>query len=101
MSAFSRRSFIKQSVAAGLFTGLSAKSYNAVFAAEPPSEQPVSDSDAPPADPRPPRTQRLISLTPAEWSSCLLCRHRLTRRQLSFRRRSLARRQTSLSSCVT
>ena len=35
----SRRSFIKKSVFAGLFSGVTAKSYRATFAAEPPSER--------------------------------------------------------------
>jgi myo-inositol 2-dehydrogenase / D-chiro-inositol 1-dehydrogenase len=39
MSKVSRRSFLQQSAAAGLFTSLSAKSYRATFAAEPPSER--------------------------------------------------------------
>ena len=39
MSRQSRRKFLKTSAAAGLFTGLSAKSYRATFAAESPSER--------------------------------------------------------------
>ena len=39
MSKVSRRSFVKRSVAAGLFSGISAKSYRATFAAEAPSER--------------------------------------------------------------
>lgn len=39
MSKVSRRSFVKKSVLAGLFTGITAKSYRATFAAESPSER--------------------------------------------------------------
>ena len=39
MSNLSRRSFVKKSVLAGAFTGISAKSYRATFAAESPSER--------------------------------------------------------------
>ena len=39
MSKTTRRSFLKKSVAAGLFTGISAQSYRATFGAEPPSER--------------------------------------------------------------
>lgn len=39
MSKLSRRSFVKKSVLAGVFTGISAKSYRATFAAESPSER--------------------------------------------------------------
>jgi len=39
MSKLSRRSFVKKSVLAGVFTGISAKSYRATFAAEAPSER--------------------------------------------------------------
>ena len=39
MSKLSRRSLLKKSAAAGLFTGISAKSYHATFGAEPPSER--------------------------------------------------------------
>src|SRR5688572_30665213 len=39
MSRQTRRSFLKKSAFAGLFCGLSASSYRATFAAEPPSER--------------------------------------------------------------
>ena len=39
MSKLSRRSFLRTSAAAGLFTGISAKSYKATFGAEAPSER--------------------------------------------------------------
>lgn len=39
MSNSTRRTFLKTSMAAGLFTGITAKSYRASFAAEPPSER--------------------------------------------------------------
>lgn len=39
MSQISRRSFVKRSVLAGVFSGISAKSYRASFAAESPSER--------------------------------------------------------------
>ena len=39
MAQLSRRSFVKRSLFAGLFTGISAKSYRATFAAELPSER--------------------------------------------------------------
>ena len=39
MSKLSRRSFVKKSVAAGVFTGITAKSYRATFGAEAPSER--------------------------------------------------------------
>ncbi|MEL6104887.1 MAG: Gfo/Idh/MocA family oxidoreductase [Planctomycetota bacterium] len=39
MTRHARRSFFKASFAAGLFSGLSAKSYRSIFAAEPPSER--------------------------------------------------------------
>ena len=39
MSKLTRRSFVKKSAMAGLFTGISAKSYRATFGAEAPSER--------------------------------------------------------------
>ena len=39
MSKLSRRSFLKKSAVAGMFTGMSAKSYRATFAAQAPSER--------------------------------------------------------------
>ena len=39
MSRSSRRSFLKQSLYAGVFTGISAQSYRATFGAESPSER--------------------------------------------------------------